>query len=322
MMMMTLPTEQIPTQAPPSTGVLALVAGEGELPWLVAQEAVAQGFTVVVLSLTLKNLWQFQQAGFTVHRFYPGLWGRTQQLLHQHGVTHVTFAGKFNKWLLFTNLRLDMDALTVMKGIAQKNDDGLTLGILSAVEAAGFTVLPQTRFMKALLHPTTGVLTSTLPTLPHDAWVDIAYGFALAKSMGRLDVGQTVVVKDTMVLAIEAIEGTDECLKRAGHLAKKQGGTVVKVAKPQQDDRFDVPAVGLRTLRTMRKAGLTVLATEANATIYLDFAAMQRYANANGITIVGVTQQQLEPWLATLHIGNNNPIETPFSTRGTETTFE
>jgi hypothetical protein len=97
---------------------------------------------------------------------------------------------------------------------------------------------------------------------------------------------------------------------------------VVKVAKPQQDDRFDVPAVGLRTLRTMRKAGLTVLATEANATIYLDFTAMQRYANANGITIVGVTQQQLEPWLATLHIGNNNPIETPFSTRGTETTFE
>jgi DUF1009 family protein len=305
-----------------SIGVLALVAGEGELPWLVAQEAVAQGFTVVVLSLTLKNLWKFQQAGFIVHRFYPGLWGSTKTLLHQHSVTHVTFAGKFNKWLLFTNLRLDMEALAVMRGIAQKNDDGLTLGILSAVEAAGFTVLPQTRFMRALLHPQMGVLTTTTPALTHSAWTDIAYGFALAKSMGQLDVGQTVVVKDTMILAIEAIEGTDECLKRAGYLARKQGGTVVKVAKPQQDDRFDVPAVGLRTLRTMKKVGLTVLATEANATIYLDFEAMQRFANANGITMVGVTQQHLQPWLSTLHIGNNNPIETLRSVRGTETSFE
>ena len=298
------------------------MAGEGDLPLLVAKEAVAQGFKVVILSLTLKNQWVFTQAGFDVYRFYPGLWMRTKALLRAKNVSHVTFAGKFNKWLLFTNLRFDGEALNILSRIPQKNDDGLTLGILASIEAEGFAVLPQTRFMKALLKPETGLLTDTYPSLNDAHWRDIAYGFSLAKTMGQLDVGQTVVVHETMVLAVEAIEGTDHCLKRAGSLSKNKGGTVVKTAKPQQDDRFDVPVVGLRTLRTMKKAGLTVLATEANATIYLDFPAMKRFAQAHHIAIVGVSAELLAPWQAQLHMGNNNPIATPLSQRGEEKAFE
>ena len=310
------------TPKPATAGTLAIMAGEGELPLLVAQEAMAQGFTVIILSLTLKNQWVFLQAGFEVHRFYPGLWTSTKALLRAKNVSHVTFAGKFNKWLLFTNLRLDGEALNILSNIPQKNDDGLTLGILASIEAEGFTVLPQTRFMKALLKPETGLLTEARNPLTDAQWIDMAYGFSLAKTMGQLDVGQTVVVHETMVLAVEAIEGTDACLKRAGTLSKKRGGTVVKTAKPQQDDRFDVPAVGLRTLRTMKQAGLTVLATEANATIYLDFPAMKRFAEANSIAIVGVSANLLAPWLEALHIGNNNPVPTPLSRRGEETVFE
>ena len=298
------------------------MAGEGELPLLVAKEAVAQGFQVVILSLTLKNQWAFAQAGLEVHRFYPGLWTSTKALLRSKNVSHVTFAGKFNKWLLFTNLRFDGEALQILSRIPQKNDDGLTLGILASIEAEGFAVLPQTRFMKALLKPETGLLTDPSTPLTDAQWLDMAYGFSLAKAMGQLDVGQTVVVHETMILAVEAIEGTDACLHRAGELAKKRGGTVVKTAKPQQDDRFDVPAVGLRTLRTMKKAGLTVLATEANATIYLDFPAMKRFAEANKIAMVGVCADLLAPWQAQLHMGNNNPIYTPLSQRGEETVFE
>ncbi|MCX5920717.1 MAG: UDP-2,3-diacylglucosamine diphosphatase LpxI [Candidatus Melainabacteria bacterium] len=307
---------------PSTTGTLAIMAGEGELPLLVAKEAVAQGFQVIILSLTLKNQWAFEQAGFEVHRFYPGLWTSTKALLRSKNVSHVTFAGKFNKWLLFTNLRFDGEALQILSRIPQKNDDGLTLGILASIEAEGFAVLPQTRFMKALLKPETGLLTDPSTPLKDAQWLDMAYGFSLAKTMGQLDVGQTVVVHETMILAVEAIEGTDACLHRAGELAKKRGGTVVKTAKPQQDDRFDVPAVGLRTLRTMKKAGLTVLATEANATIYLDFPAMKRFAEANKIAMVGVCADLLAPWQAQLHMGNNNPIYTPLSQRGEETVFE
>jgi UDP-2,3-diacylglucosamine hydrolase len=307
---------------PSTTGILAIMAGEGELPLLVAKEAVAQGFQVLILSLTLKNQWLFQQAGFEVHRFYPGLWTATKALLRSKNVSHVTFAGKFNKWLLFTNLRFDGEALQILSSIPQKNDDGLTLGILASIEAEGFAVLPQTRFMKALLKPETGLLTNPANPLSEAQWRDMAYGFSLAKTMGQLDVGQTVVVHDTMILAVEAIEGTDACLTRAGKLSKKRGGTVVKTAKPKQDDRFDVPTVGLRTLRTMKKVGLTVLATEVNATIYLDFPAMNCFAEAHQIAIVGVSEAFLTPWLEQLHVGNNNPIATPLSQRGEETVFE
>jgi DUF1009 family protein len=121
-------------------------------------------------------------------------------------------------------------------------------------------------------------------------WEDVRYGFQMAREMGRLDIGQTIAVKDGMVLAVEAIEGTDECLKRAGRLACRKGGVVVKVAKPEQDLRFDVPTVGLRTLRTMRSAGLKVLAFEADRTLVVDAEAMRQFADRYKMVLLGVSE--------------------------------
>ena len=130
-----------------------------------------------------------------------------------------------------------------------------------------------------------GVLGKNKPT--EEQINDVQYGYSMAKEMGKLDVGQSVVVKDKMIMAVEAIEGTDKCIKRGGKIAKK-GGVVVKVAKPSQDKRFDIPAVGLRTLKNMKKYKLSVLALEANETIIVDQAKTIEYADKHGIVIMAV----------------------------------
>jgi UDP-2,3-diacylglucosamine hydrolase len=294
----------------PLEGVLALFAGEGLLPFQVAREAQSQGFSVIVYCLTLANRLRFEQQGFMTRTLKPTLARQTREQLARDGVRYFTMAGKFNKWLLFTNWQVDGEALAFLSGVRQKNDDGLVLAIINQFEQrCGLTVLPQTRFMTGLIAQEAGCL--TLKPLEQARWFDVAYGYALAKASAGLDIGQTVVVHDTMAIAIEAIEGTDRCLKRAGALTRGKGGTVVKVAKPQQDDRFDVPTVGLRTLKTMQKVGLTTLATEAGATIYLEQDAMIGYANQHNMAMVSLTKAMLEPYLAQLHIGNNNPLVSP-----------
>ena len=131
-----------------------------------------------------------------------------------------------------------------------------------------------------------GVLTETAPTDKQKA--DIDYGFKIAKQMGGLDIGQSVVMKDRMIMAIEAIEGTDRCIKRGGKLAKRKNAVVVKVSKPSQDKRFDIPAVGLRTIKTMKKYGANVLALESGETIIVNKDKMVDFANKNNIVIVAL----------------------------------
>ncbi|MCA9111709.1 MAG: LpxI family protein, partial [Planctomycetaceae bacterium] len=136
-----------------------------------------------------------------------------------------------------------------------------------------------------------GFLTSRKPS--PNQWKDVRFGWSLAKEMGRLDIGQTVVVNDTAVIAIEAIEGTDECIRRAGELCRRGGFTVVKVAKPQQDMRFDVPTVGVQTIQTMHEAGARVLAIESGMTILLDEPEVLELANRFGIAIVSLNAEEL-----------------------------
>ena len=152
------------------------------------------------------------------------------------------------------------------------------------LEDIGVTVLDQTLFIKNLMIPT-GVLGEIKPT--EDQINDVQYGYSMAKEMGKLDVGQSVVIKDKMVMAVEAIEGTDKCIERGGKISKK-GGVVVKVAKPEQDKRFDIPAVGLNTLKTMKKYKLSVLAVEANETIIVEQEEVVKFANKNKIVIMAV----------------------------------
>ena len=184
---------------------------------------------------------------------------------------------------------MDRRALSALTSQLRRNDDAMMLRIIDELSQAGITVLPQTAFLQSCFVPS-GVLSQRQPD-PQD-WQDIATGFTLAKTLGQVDVGQTAVVRQGMALALEAIEGTDACLKRAGKLSNRRGGVVVKVAKPDQDERFDVPAVGLRTLKTMRKVGLHCLATEANATFYLEQTEMIQYANEHDLTLVSVDPTQ------------------------------
>jgi len=268
---------------------IGLVAGEGLLPTAIATEIQRRQIPLATFSLHRSNRSQLKAYSPECHAISPGLFEKNLALFRQSGISHLVFAGKVNKWLLFCKPKLDARALKALQSLVFRNDDQIMLGFIREIEAEGITVLPQTDFLQSYFVPA-GCLTQT--PLTHAQEKDLAYGFPIAKAMGQLDVGQTIVVNQGMLLAVEAIEGTDECLKRAGQWGNKKGGMVIKVAKPGQDQRFDVPTVGLRTLKTMKKAGLTVLATEANETLFLEPEAMTGYANHHGMTIISVDSQQ------------------------------
>jgi DUF1009 family protein len=219
------------------------------------------------------------------HRITPGLLRRTLDLLVRENITHLVFAGKVNKWILLRDPRLDELATSALRTLARVNDDAVMLWLVEQLEQRGIRVLPQSDFLDDLFLPETR-LTARAPNA--DEWRDARYGFEIAREMGRLDIGQSVVVHAGMILAVEAIEGTDECLRRAGKLTRKKGGVVVKVAKPGQDQRFDIPTVGLRTLKTMHRAGLHMLVTEADRTLYLEPAEMAAYADRRNMIILSM----------------------------------
>ena len=172
--------------------------------------------------------------------------------------------------------------VTFLATLPNRKDDTIMLGFVRELNKAGIEVLDQTVLIR-LLMPETGCLTKRKPTADEEK--DIAFGLRMAKELGRLDVGQTVVVKGLAVMALEAIEGTDACIARGGELARG-GAVVVKTAKPKQDQRFDVPAVGLKTVATMVSVGAKVLAIEAGRTLLVDRDEVVALADQNGIAIV------------------------------------
>lgn len=276
---------------------LAVVAGEGCLPLHVVQEAKRQGYKVHVFVIGGQwvALHPYKNVADYVAPYHLGQLRRMLSEFKRHHIKHLCFAGKVNKWLLFTQLNFDRLSLRLLAKMPRKNDDAMMRFFIEGFAHFGLDTLPQVRFMQDLFQPE-GVLLEGSP-LNESAWLDVCFGFDTAKAMAALDVGQSVVVQDTMVIAVEAIEGTDECLKRAGKLTRRQGGCVAKVAKPFQDSRFDVPAVGLRTLKTMQKQGLRFLVTEAQSTLFLDpLATMQAYARQHGLTLISTTSNALSPW--------------------------
>ena len=282
-----IPTrEHKPATVQPIVRRLGLVAGEGRLPLHIAANAASQGIQVIAFSIGRDNINGLKKAcQGQLHKITPGMLAENVALFKKENIDHIVFAGKVNKWLLLRKPRLDRMAIEALRQYANNSDDAIMNWIVAALEKEGLTVLRQTRFLGDLFVDE-GVLTQKQP----DAMDlrDIRYGFNTAREMGRLDIGQSVVVKDGMILAVEAIEGTDECLCRGGKLTRGKGGVVVKVAKPLQDQRFDIPTVGLGTLRRMHRYGLSVLATEAGQTIYLERDEMIHYANRHGMIITSV----------------------------------
>ena len=261
-----------------------LIAGDGLLPVKMAQHAKENGFDVVAISLSDDNYKQLKKYCSKVYSFCPGEAQKIEKVLVSEGIKQLTFLGKVTKTVLLKRPKFDSRAIEFLKKAVRLNDDKVMLMIIEEMEKIGITILDQTLFIKNLMIPS-GVLGKLQPTA--EQIDDVNYGYWLAKESGKLDIGQSVVIKDKMIMAVEAIEGTDKCIKRGCKIARKNG-RIIKVAKPAQDKRFDIPAIGLRTLRTMKKYKADLIAVEAGETIIVDQEEVIKYANKHNIVIMAV----------------------------------
>ncbi len=265
--------------------VQCLIAGNGNLPIRMAQSASENGFKVVVVSLSSDNVKELKKYADVVVSYGPGQLNSIKEFIEAQGAKQLTFLGKVSKTMLLKRPYLEPMAINLIKNAKKMNDDAVMLMVIEELEKIGVTILDQTIFIKDLM-VSKGCLTDIKPTELQMA--DIEYGFDIAKEIGKIDIGQSVVVKDKMILAAEAIEGTDKCIKRGARFARGKGAVVVKVAKPHQDQRFDIPAVGMNTLKVMKRHKANVLALEAGKTIIVEQDKMVEFANKHKIVIVAV----------------------------------
>ena len=265
----------------------ALIAGNGQFPFLVLEGARTQGIEMVVLALKEETFPEIERTAPRVHWVSLGELGRALDVLRQEQVTHAVMAGQVKHKQIFSSIRPDWQMAKLLMSLATKNTDSLIGAVARMLEDQGIELVDSTTFLQPLL-PEPGVLTRRAPDEREAA--DIAYGREIARQIAGLDLGQTVVVRDRACVAIEAMEGTDETIERAGRIAAGQPLVVVKVSKPGQDMRFDVPVVGVPTIEMMKRAGATALAIDARRTLAIDREQMIAAANDAGIAV-----QALEP---------------------------
>lgn len=261
-----------------------LIAGDGQLPVKMAQYAKENGFEIVAISLSSDNYRDLKKYCSKVYSCAPGEPLKIEKILKDEGIKQLTFLGKVSKSVLVKRPKFDSKAVEFFKKAVRLNDDKVMLMIIDELEKIGVTVLDQTVFIKNLMIPS-GVLGKVQPT--KEQIDDVNYGYEIAKEVGKLDIGQSVVIKDKMIMAVEAIEGTDKCIRRGAKLAKKDA-CVIKVAKPKQDKRFDIPAIGLKTIKTMKRCKAKLIAVEAGETIIVDQDKTIQYADKHGIVIMAV----------------------------------
>jgi DUF1009 family protein len=273
---------------------LGLLACAGDFPLVIARKARECGIPIVCIGLAGMADPQLQELCTEFHWLRRASLGFLMRTFQQARVRRWTMAGKFHKHLLYQPWRWfqfipdwKMVRFYFFRPRAANNDDSLLLGLIAEFRAADLECVSALELCPEL-RVREGILTQRKPTASEEK--DIAFGWRLAREMGRLDVGQSVMIRERAVLAVEAIEGTDRAIERAGELCSRSGFVVVKVAKPGQDQRFDMPTVGAQTIETMRKAGARVLAIEAGQTILIDEAATVALANRYGIAITSLRE--------------------------------
>jgi DUF1009 family protein len=271
---------------------IGLLAGSGRFPIIFADAARRQGLRVACVGIRYEAPQELRSLCDSFHLVGVAKLGRMIRTFRREGVKQIVMAGKVTKSVIYTPwrmLQLCPDLRTIQwwysRNRADNRDDSLLLGVIAEFERDGMAFASALVFCPELLVKE-GILTRRVPTPSEQK--DIEFGWTLAKEMGRLDVGQSVAVKERATLAVEAIEGTDRCIERAGQLCRSGGWALVKVAKPQQDMRFDVPTVGVATIENLHKAGAKVLAIEADKTILLDQAAVLALADRYGLSIVAM----------------------------------
>ena len=269
---------------------LGLIAGNGDLPHAVAVEARSKGYEVIAIGLESLAESTLASVVSEMQWINVGKLGEIIGYLKKSGVKEAVMAGKVPKTLLYKGkITPDLRAVKLLLTLKDKSDDSILFGIAKELKKDGISLLNTTDFTTSILTPE-GVLTTDSPT-EHE-WKDIAFGWNIAKEMGRLDIGQTVIIRNQAVMAIEAIEGTDEAIRRGGALAGA-GTVVIKVSKPHQDMRFDVPVVGPDTLKAMISVQARVLALEARKSILLERQQISREAQEAGISIVGISDKTI-----------------------------
>ena len=276
---------------------IGLLAGGGDCPVEFARAAVREGHEVVCLGIAGMASESLPGICHSFRAVPLARIGVAIRHFRRRRIERAVMAGKIEKRILFDPFRVlrlmpDLRTLHMWYHFARQNrkDDTILLAVIREFARDGITFDSALDYAPELL-VNHGFLTRRRPTASQ--WEDIRFGWEIAKEMGRLDVGQSIVVNDKAVIAVEAVEGTDECIRRAGTLCRRGGFIVVKVAKPQQDMRFDVPTVGPGTLRTMHEAGGRVLAVESGKTIALERDEFVALADKLGISIVALNAQEL-----------------------------
>jgi DUF1009 family protein len=269
---------------------IGIIAGMGELPVIIAKDARERGYKVITVALeTLASL-EMDSVSDEIRWVNPGKFGELIDILKKHQIKEAIMAGKVPKSLLYkSKITPDLRAVKLLFSIKDKSDDAILNAITKELAGEGIEIIDTTKFSPHLLTPV-GCLTRKKPD--EEQWKDIEFGCKIAREIGKLDIGQTVVIKGKAVMAIEAIEGTDEAILRGGKWAG-DGAVVVKVSKPQQDMRMDVPAVGPDTLKSMEKVNAKVLAMEAHRSMIVDRETVIRAAESAGIVIVGISSETM-----------------------------
>jgi len=265
-----------------STTGWGLIAGNGRFPFLVLEGARCQGIEMAVIALKEEASPELEKIAKRLHWVSLGELSKAIELMQSEGVKRAVMAGQVKHNKIFSSIRPDWKLAKLLFALPRKNTDSLIGAVAKVLEEEGIQLVDSTMFLKPLL-PEVGVLTRRVPSAQEAA--DIEYGLGIARHIATRDIGQTVVVSDSACVAVEAMEGTDETIARAARFANGRPLVVVKVSKPRQDMRFDVPVVGLPTVESMKLAGATALAIDANRTLLFDREKLIAMADAAGIAI-------------------------------------
>jgi hypothetical protein len=266
-----------------------LIAGNGQLPFLILEAARSLGVEMIVVAIREEASPDIETWVKTTYWLSLGQLGRLIDTFKKEEITQAIMAGQVRHKQIFSDIVPDLKLLKLLTSLKTRNTDSLIGGVARVLEEEGITLLDSTTFLKPLL-PEPGVLTTRAPNETESK--DITYGRRIAREIARMDLGQTLVVREQACVAIEAMEGTDEVIRRAALLTGNKRTTVIKVSKPNQDMRFDVPVIGIPTLKLMAEVNASALSIDACKTLLIDRNELISFANQQDISIIAFSPDE------------------------------
>ncbi len=263
---------------------IGLIAGSGQFPLIFSEKAKAKGFRIFAVAHIKETDPEIEGLVDGIQWLHLGQLGKVIRFFKKNGVNQAVMMGAIQKTRVFRDIRPDLKVLSIIRSLENSHDDRVLRACADVLEKEGIKILASTFLLPEILAPE-GCWTRRKPTTYEKQHIE--FGWQIAKEIGRLDIGQCIVVGDGSVLAVEAVEGTDEAIRRGGRLASGNA-VVVKVCKPNQDLRFDIPAIGAQTIQTMSEVGATVLTIEAGRAVVFDREEMIDLADRHGIAIVAL----------------------------------